>query len=164
MKKQAKLLAIPFLLISMFTSCSEEKRDSSKEVDLKIDKYVEYWNTGQYDGIKDLLCEDFEVRMTPLFESEKGIDLFMENVTNVRKSYPDFHITGDEIIYSTNAVAVRWTIHATSKTRKEMNVKGMSIFHFVDGKIKDEWISNNDLLWLQQLGYTITPPSTDEDE
>ena len=41
-----------------------------------------------------------------------------------------------------------------------MNIMGMSILHFVDGKIKDEWISNNDLQWLKQLGYIVMPPST----
>ena len=164
MKNQFKLLAITLLFISMITSCSNEKKDTSTEFELKIDKYVEYWNSGQFDDIHNLLSENFEIRMTPQFESEIGINTFMETVLNVRKSYPDFHITVDEIFYSANAAAARWTIQATSKTGKEMNIMGMSIIHFVDGKIKDEWISNNDLQWLKQLGYIIMPPSTDKEK
>jgi len=130
----------------------------------KVEKYVAYWNTGQFEGIHDVLSEDFEIRSSPQFESEIGIDTFKESILNVRKSYPDFHITVNEKIYSMDSVAARWTVTATGKTGKELNIMGMSIIHFVNGKITDEWISNNDLSWLQQLGYTIQPPSTDKEE
>ena len=164
MKNQFKLLAITCLLVSIITSCSNEKKDTSTEFELKIDKYGGYWNTGQFDDIHNILSENFEIRATPQFEPEKGIDTFKETILNVRKSYPDFHITVNEIFYSANAAAARWTIQASSKTGKEMNIMGMSIIHFVDGKIKDEWISNNDLSWLKQLDYVIVPPSTDKEK
>lgn len=164
MKKQFKAIAIIILIASMMSSCSREQKDPSTEFKLQIDKYVEFWNTGEFDGINDLLSEDFELRVTPQFEPETGINTFMETVLNVRKSYPGFHITEEEILYSANAVTARWTIQATSKTGKEMNIMGMSILHFVDGKIKDEWISNNDLQWLKQLDYIIMPPSTDKEK
>lgn len=45
-----------------------------------------------------------------------------------------------------------------------MSIKGMSMVHFIDGKIKDEWISNNDLSWLKQLDYVIVPPSIDKEK
>lgn len=69
----------------------------------------------------------------------------------------------EESIISDNAVAGRWTIHATSKTGKTIIVTGMSIPHFNDGKIKDEWISNNDERWLKQGDYVIKPPSADKE-
>lgn len=166
MKNQFKVLAITLLLASMMSSCSREQKDPSTEFKLKIDKYVEYWNTGQFDGINDLLSEDFELRMTPQFESEKGIDTFMEHVTNWRKAYPDFHITIEEFFYSNNAAAARWTITATNTgsgshppTGKRIEVPGISIVHFTDGKIKDEWIASNNYYWLQQLGFTLVAPS-----
>ena len=169
MKNQFKLLAITLLLVSMISSCSREKKDTSTEFKLKIDKYVEYWNTGRFDDIYNLLSESFELRMTPKFEPELGIETFMENVLYWRKSYPDFHITLDEIFYSTNAAAVRWTITATNTgsgihppTGKRIEVPGMSIIHFSDGKIKDEWIASNNYYWLQQLGYTFVAPTFKE--
>ena len=161
MKNQFKLLAAALLFISVICSCSNEKKDASTDFELKIDQYVEYWNSGQFDDINNLLSDDFEIRSTPQFEPEKGIDTFMETVLNVRKSYPDFHITVEEVFYTANAAAARWSIQASSKTGKKMNIMGMSILHFVDGKIKDEWISNNDLQWLKERDYIIMPPSTD---
>ena len=79
----------------------------------------------------------------------------------MRKSYPDFFLSINESIYSTNSAAARWTIEASNTTGKNLNVMGMSIVHFEDGKIKDEWIFNNDLSWLKQLDYTIVRPSND---
>jgi len=166
MKYQFKVLAIILLLASMMSSCSTEQKDISTGFKLQIEKYVEFWNTGQFDGINDILCEDFELRMTPQFESEKGIDTFMENVINWRKAYPDFHIKMDEIIYSNNTAASRWTITATNTgfgshppTGKRIEVSGISIVHFADGKIKDEWIASNNYYWLKQLGFTLVSPS-----
>ncbi|MBN2345170.1 MAG: hypothetical protein JXO51_02190, partial [Candidatus Aminicenantes bacterium] len=58
----------------------------------------------------------------------------------------------------------RWTIRATGKNGQKMNVMGISMLHFADGKIKDEWISSNDLLWMQQLGYQLLPPAERENQ
>ncbi|NOX87146.1 MAG: ester cyclase, partial [Chlorobi bacterium] len=65
-----------------------------------------------------------------------------------------------------NAAAARWTITATNTgsgshppTGKRIEVPGISIIHFADGKIKDEWIASNNFYWLKQLGFTLVPPS-----
>jgi steroid delta-isomerase-like uncharacterized protein len=163
MRTQFKLFAFTFIFFSIIISCSDENTDTSTEFEQQINKYVEFWNTGQFEGIQSILSEDFEIRSTPQFEPAKGIDTFKKSILNIRESYPDFHITVDEIILSSNAAAARWTIQASSPSGKKISVKGMSIVHFVDGKIKDEWISNNDLSWLKQLDYVIVPPSIDKE-
>jgi len=152
-----------FSILILFSSCTQF--DSSKDYDPLLEKYVEFWNTGKFDGIENILHPDFEIRMTPEYEAEKGIDLFMENVTKWRKAYPDFNIVIDEKLYSINKAAVRWTITATNTgeglhppTGKSIKVPGMSIIHFADGKIKDEWIASNDGYWMQQLGFKIVSP------
>ncbi len=133
-----------------------------------ISKYVEYWNTGDFDGIEEILHPEFELISTPTYEAEKGIEIFKENIIKWRTAYPDFHIKIDEEIYSKAKGAGRWTITATNTgegnmppTGKRVEVMGMSVFHFQDNKIKDEWIASNNLYWLQQLGFTLTPPSRD---
>ncbi|MCJ7802101.1 MAG: ester cyclase [Candidatus Marinimicrobia bacterium] len=131
-----------------------------------VDKYVQYWNTGDFSGIEDVLHPEFELITTPTYQAKKGIESFKEVITNWRTAYPDFSIILDEEIYGNNDGAVRWTITATHTgkgsmppTGKHINVKGLSIFHIEDNKIKDEWIAGNDLHWLRQLGFTLTPPS-----
>jgi hypothetical protein len=39
--------------------------------------------------------------------------------------------------------------------------KGISFIHLKNGKIKDEWLANNNLLWMTQLGFTFVPPKTE---
>lgn len=151
------VLLLIFLIIIM--GCNQ--KDSSSELMSQVDKLLTFWNTGNFDGIENVLCEDFEIRMSPLYEPEKGITAFKESVLSTRESYPDFKITIDDSFLSDNIGAGRWTIHATSKTGKTLNIPGISILHFVDGKIKDEWISNNDLQWLEQLDYSIKPPEAE---
>ena len=156
--------AILLLSIALFCfACQNdtEMKDNLTENKHLVEKYVGYWNTGQFDDILEFMSESFEIRTTPDFKPESGIEAFKESILNIRKSYPDFHLTVEETLYTADAAAARWTIKATSKSGNEIVNQGMSIVHFVDGKIKDEWIANNDLNWLNQLGYTVLPPSTE---
>jgi predicted ester cyclase len=66
-------------------------------------------------------------------------------------------------------IAALWTITATNTdpgshplTGKHVEVMGMSIIHFENGKIKDEWIASNDGYWLQQLGFKLAPPTPEQ--
>jgi len=167
MSRIMKMVVCLFLLFFVIVSCTEPNQ-SIKYKPL-IDKYVDYWNTGNFEGIETILHPDFELRSTPKFEAEKGIEAFKESISKTREAYPDFHIEIHEIVYGTNAAVARWTITATKtdhglspSTGKHVEVMGVSIVHFIDNKIKDEWIASNDLYWLQQLGYTIIPPSESE--
>ena len=131
-----------------------------------VDEYVHYWNTGNFEGIEEVLHPEFELITTPKYNAVIGIEKFKETITKWRTAYPDFHIKLDEEIYGSDEGAVRWTIIATHTGRgnmpptgKRVEVKGISLFHIMDGKIKDEWIAGNDLHWLRQLGFTLVPPT-----
>lgn len=164
MKSPVNLITGLLLIAIMIILPGCSKKDMNSQIQPKIDKLLEYWNTGIFDGIEDILCEDFEMRITPLYEPEKGIDNFKKTVTATRNAYPDFTIAIHETIYTNNAGAGRWTITCTNKSGKTMTIPGMSILHFKDGKIKDEWIANNDYAWQQQMGYTLIPPATIENQ
>jgi len=55
MKNPIKLLAIIITLSSMLNSCSNEQNDTTAGYKQMIDKYVEFWNTGQFENINDVL-------------------------------------------------------------------------------------------------------------
>jgi steroid delta-isomerase-like uncharacterized protein len=130
-----------------------------------IDAYIEIWNTGDLEALDAIVDPQFEYRMTPSFKATTGIDSLKQLVTYYRTAYPDFHITILEEIYAEDKAVLFWTINATNSgpgiyppTNKQINVQGMSIYHFTNGKIFDEWIAGNNLLWFQQLGFNLTPP------
>lgn len=162
MKQKAKYMIV-ILLPIFFFSCN--KVNYEKDYSRLITKYTAYWNTGQFEGIEDVLHEEFEMKMTPKYESEIGIDLFKENVTKWRTAYPDFQIEEKEIFYTEKQAGLIWVITATNTgegwhppTNKAIKIMGMSIIHFKDGKIKDEWIASNNGYWMHQLGFKIISP------
>lgn len=162
MNPKTKYLII-ILLPIFFFSCN--KVNYEEEYSGLIAKYKNFWNKGQFEDIEDVLHEDFEIRMTPKYESEKGIDLFKENITKWRTAYPDFKIEEIEIFYTEKQAGLIWEITATNSgegwhppTNKTIKITGMSIFHFKDGKILDEWIASNNGYWMTQLGFKIVSP------
>ena len=168
MKNSIKVLAIIALSVAMFfiTSCVE--KGTPTNVKDQIDKYVGYWNTGQFDGIENVLCEDYQLIESPNYEPQKGIESFKQDILKMRIVYPDFHLVIDEMFYEDGKIAAIWSISATNTgqgkmlpTGKVIKGQGISVIHLRDGKIKDEWLANNDLLWLKQMGFTIVPPETE---
>jgi hypothetical protein len=72
----------------------------------------------------------------------------------------------NETVYGKDKVALIWTVTGTNKrpgeippTGRTIKGNGISVIHFKDGKIKDEWLGNNNLLWLMQPGFTVVPPA-----
>jgi predicted ester cyclase len=136
------------------------------DAESKLDKYVEYWNTGHFDGIENVLCEDYEMLVSPNYEPLKGIESFKQYILRMRTAYPDFHLMIDERVCEKDKFASIWSIEATNTgqgsipaTGKTIKGQGISVIHLKEGKIKDEWIASNNLLWMTQLGYTFIPPN-----
>jgi len=157
------LLIAVLLGTAILSGC--RKPDPSVKLGPIVHKYIEIWNTGNLEGVEEILHPEFELRMTPEFEPEIGIEAFKESITKWRTVYPDFHIDLDEVFFTEDGGAARWTITATHSgpgwfppTGKTVKVPGMSIFHFKDGKLKDEWIGGNNSYWLSQLGFELVPP------
>ena len=163
-----KILSIFLVILLLITLSGCDKTNSPTDLKVKFDKYVYYWNTANFDGINDILNEDFELIESPKFEPQKGIEAFKQNLLATHKAYPDFHLAINEMIYDKTKIACIWTVTATGKgqndstlTGKPIKISGISVIHFKDGKIKDEWLAKNEYLWLQQLGYSFVPPSPD---
>ena len=160
-----RVLTSILALSIMTASCTQQP--PSERLKPLVDRYVRAWNTGDFTGLEEVVSSQFELRMTPRFDPVRSLDSLKSAIRYWRTAYPDFTITVDEVLYTTNAVTARWTIRATSTgpgvhppTGKTVIVPGMSIIHVAAGKIVDEWISANDLYWLQQLGFTLSPPGT----
>ena len=155
-------VAVLLIIAAGFSGGCGGKRpeDEFSSQKAQIDKLLGFWNTGNFSGIETVLHPDFEMRVSPRFNPRKGLAAFMQSVTRQREAYPDFLITVHEGVFSRDMVAGRWTITATAPDGRKLQVMGLSLLHFMDGKIRDEWIGNNDIEWMTQLGYTLTPPAS----
>ncbi len=162
------IVILSFLAALFLMGCTESNH--SEKYNPILEKYVEYWNTSEFTGIEEIIHPDFEMRSTPEFKPEKGVDNFKEHVIKLRTAYPDFHMDIKELIFDSDKVAGLWTISATNTgagmhppTGKHIEVIGMSIIHFEEGKIRDEWVAGNSLFWMTQLGFELIPPKTDSE-
>lgn len=165
MKISILLIITAAITIVIQCNTSFSQPDQLEKLKLMIEKYVYAWNSGDFIGLEDIVSENFELRNTVHSEPIRSLDSLKHVITSIRTAYPDFTITVDEAIYTPDAFAGRWTILATNTgqgshapTGKAVNVSGISILHVAGGKLTDEWISGNDLMWLMQLGYILTPP------
>jgi steroid delta-isomerase-like uncharacterized protein len=160
---------LPTLALAAFAAglAAGCRADPRVELEPRVQRYVEMWNTARFQGIDQLLTDDFELVESPGFEPAPGIDSFKETVLAYHRAYPDFRITIDEAVYGRDAVAAIWTIRATRgigpgvgplpATGRRVEVRGMSVIHFRDGRIRDEWVAGNDYEWYRQLGYQMAP-------
>src|SRR5262249_2799892 len=75
-------------------------------------------------------------------------------------AFPDFHLVPQEIIANHDRVAVRWTWTGTHRgefmgipaTGRDVEGAGMGIYHVADGRIAEQWITEDMNLLVQQLG------------
>ncbi len=155
-------------ILQVATSC--QKQDYSTSINPLLDKYVAVWNNGNLDELDAITSENFELRMTPDFEPRTGRNLLKDEITNTRKGFPDFNIKEDKRLFvGDSAVVIHWTLTGTNTgkstmppTGNKVNVPGFSVIFFADNLITGEWIAFSDLMWVSQLGFTLTPPEFTE--
>ena len=154
-----------YTAIALIVLMGCKREDPSETINPLLDKYFALWNTGNIEGVENIIDPDFELRMAPTYKPEKGIETLKTSIKKWRTVYPDFNVKVEEKIIDKDKAAVRWTINATNTgegsfppTGRHVEVMGISIIHIKNGKVKDEWIAGNSLYWMQQLGYNLVPP------
>ena len=160
------LLSIGFLFLILQISISCQKTDYKQQINPLLDKYLEAWNSGNFEELDAITSAKFELRMTPDFEPKIGRNLLKEEIANTRKGFPDFNIKEDKRLFvGDSAVVIHWRLTGTNTgkstmppTGNKVNVPGFSVIFFADNLITGEWIAFSDLMWVSQLGFTLTPP------
>ena len=165
-----RLMSILLFLFILQVSTSCQEQDITTNINPLIDKYVRAWNTGNLEELGAITSAKFELRMTPDFEPKIGRNLLKDEITNTRKGFPDFNIKEDKRLFvGDSAVVIHWTLTGTNTgkstmppTGNKVNVPGFSVIFFADNLITGEWIAFSDLMWVSQLGFTLTPPEFTE--
>ena len=160
------------LVTLFFIASGCQQPDASKELKPITDAYVEAWNTGNLDPLDAIIDSQF-VRHVSSASKTGAVDLdsLKRVISNFRTTYPDFHLTLDEEIFVGDKSVGRWTYTATNTgpggilpTGMKITTTGISILHFKNGKIIEEWAESDNLTAMLQLGFTLTPPSADAEK
>jgi len=129
----------------------------------------EAFNAGQLDVIDQVLAADYlDHQAGP--DAPRGPEGFKRFVRAFRATFPDVHITVEELIAEGDKVALRVTwrgtqlgaLGAVPATGLPVEFPGFHVYRFEDGKVAEHWGLQDDLGLLLQLGVVApgaVPPT-----
>jgi steroid delta-isomerase-like uncharacterized protein len=91
----------------------------------------------------------------------RGYEQAKQFVSTFFEAFPDINISVDDVIAEGDKVVSRYTFRGTHQgetqefgppTGRQMELEGITIHRFEDGKIVEEWERYDNLSALQQLG------------
>ena len=93
-----------------------------------------------------------------------GPEGFRHFFTELRTAFPDLHLSVEQLVADDDIVAFAYTVTGTQQgpfmgfapTGKRVQVRGMQLGTFADGKLVERWGSSDQLGMLQQLGLAPT--------
>jgi len=121
----------------------------------------EVLNKGNLDRIKDLATSN--IIWHGQYKEVKGLKSLKKWISLEHSIFPHMQFNIVDEIAEHDKVAIRWVLQATHKKKPNAHLKfqtrGISIFHFEDGKIKEAWIVFDALNPALELGVVDVVPS-----
>ncbi len=115
---------------------------------------------GNLDAADELYAPDY-VGHAPPFGDVRGIEGAKQFAATYREAFPDLKTTIEDQIAEGDKIVTRWTARGTHRGETEdlgpatgnpMEITGISIYKFADGKIVESWDHFDALGQMQQLG------------
>lgn len=124
--------------------------------------YAEIWNAGRYDLADDLFDPDFH------HDDATGLQgpaAKMAAIRGYRTTFPDLHVTVNDVVVQGDKAAVRWRVTGTdtggfrgrAPTGQPVSGWGTEFFGFRGGRIITNWLGADWLGVLIQLGVVPNP-------
>ncbi|MGD8626408.1 MAG: ester cyclase [Anaerolineae bacterium] len=121
-------------------------------------------NEGNLDLIDELVAPNF-VDHTPMPGLPPNREGIKQTIGMLRQAFPDIEVTSEDLIAQGDKVVSRQASRGTHKgefmgvppTGKEVSWTGILIFRVADGKITDQWLEQDVMGLMQQLGAVPEP-------
>jgi steroid delta-isomerase-like uncharacterized protein len=165
--KRIFLISSIFLIIIFSCDYRNNADKIEKNYQSKIDTLIEIsWNKKDLSKIKNIFADDF-IRIVNNVNIASNPNELEANMHVFFTGFPDLIITINDSSIKNNQVYLNWTFTGTNTgefgevqaTGKKVKVSGFSHITFnEEGKILHEDVCYNELDFLQQLGYTLSPP------
>ena len=118
--------------------------------------FEEIFNQGKFQVADEIYASDFVNHGL-----HKNFDLQADQaaVHAEKKAFPDLKITADLMVAEGDLVTVVWTFRGTNTaagyglppTGARIELRGITVWRIVDGKIREEWTSFDDMQAARQL-------------
>jgi steroid delta-isomerase-like uncharacterized protein len=131
----------------------------SEENKEKVRGSWEIVNQRNPELIKEFYAPDFVWHEPD--QDVRGYEQARRFVSSFFAAFPDINITVEDVIAEGDQAVSRYTIRGTHRgetedfgppTERQVELKGITIHRFEDGKIVEEWEAYDNLSLLQQLG------------
>jgi predicted ester cyclase len=127
----------------------------------------EVLSNGKWAVADELIDPNFALHLPGSQEPLRGIEGLKRAAEGFRSGFPDRRLLVEDIICEGDKVAVRVKQQGTHQgifqginpTGKKVNVPAIAFFRVANGKISEEWLSNDRLGLLQQIGAFPQPQS-----
>jgi len=121
--------------------------------------YDEVMTKGNMKAIDELIADNYVEHYTPTLDSPTTKARLAQVMTMFRTGFPDLQITVEDIIAKGDKVWAYTTMRGTNKgefmgrpaTGKKIEIKGVGIMRFVNGKAVEHWGVYDGLAMMQQL-------------
>ena len=144
---------------------------STEEIKALVHRYFEEWNRGKAAAMAviDEVCATDFVCHRGTGEVVHGLKDWKQANSKFYDTFPDNHLTLDDMVAEGDKVAYRWTLTGTHKgefegippTNKKVTVWAISISRIAGGKIVEDWSRVDTLGLMQQFG--VVPPRKKEE-
>ena len=122
--------------------------------------FEEVWNKGNLQVTDELFTPNYTHHDASTPDVGRGPESEKKRATLYRTAFPDIRFTIDDMIAEGETVMARWSCRATHKgdlsgiapTGKQININGVSIARFTNGKMAEGWVNWDALGLMQQLG------------
>jgi predicted ester cyclase len=132
---------------------------NNKSITLQL--VEEVLNKGNLDKIDNLITAN--IIWHGQYKEVKGLKSLKKWISLERSIFPHMQFNIVDNVAEHDKVAIRWVLQATHKkkpkTHQKFQTRGISIFHFEDGKIKEAWIVFDALNPALELGVVDVVPS-----
>ena len=138
--------------------------------DKLIQLIEQVWNNGNLDLVEELIAPQYTIYHDPGDPWEgQSLDraAYKERVLYSRNAFPDLHFAIKEFVPAEDKIAISWYLsgtHAGELARvpasgKKINVSGISIYYFSNGKFTGHWQVIDQLAFTLQIGMFVPPES-----
>jgi steroid delta-isomerase-like uncharacterized protein len=133
--------------------------------------FEEVWNEGRIGAVDELLSpEGVGFGLAEPGTEVRGPEGLKAFVRNLRDAFPDLHIAVEDMVAEGDKVAIRFRVTGTHQgnglgfpaTHRPIDITGMTIIQFADGKLVHGWNNWDQLGMMQQLG--MAPGSVHVDQ
>jgi steroid delta-isomerase-like uncharacterized protein len=122
--------------------------------------FEEVWNKGNLQVTDDLFTPNYSHHDSSTPDVGRGPESEKKRATLYRTAFPDLRLTVEDIIAEGETVVARWSCRGTHKgdlngiapTGKHVNLTGISIARFTNGKMSEGFVNWDALSLMQQLG------------